>query len=195
MAFEQGGSTEGSTDFSSDIAILTSANDGVDWDLTPQVLFSSPKNEMEPSLATYNSKLYLSFLQAQDENTAHGNAIEAEENAVLISSFTNAGGDSVTFTSYLTGTNDEYNVQFFLSGDTIIHRMNTGVLSPADDKVIATDVTGLEFNYYDSATNLLGNPNGTLSSISLVEIEITMTLSSGETVMTESMETMVRVRR
>lgn len=111
------------------------------------------------------------------------------------SSFTNAGGDSVTFTSYLTGTNDEYNVQFFLSGDTIIHRMNIGVLSPADDKVIATDVTGLEFNYYDAATNLLDNPNATLSSISLVEIEITMTLSSGETVMTESMETMVRVRR
>jgi len=110
-------------------------------------------------------------------------------------SFTNAGSTDVTFTSYLTGTNDLYNVQFFLEDDNIIHRMNTGVLSSVDDKVVATNVTGLELKYYDSATNLLDTPNSALSSISLVEIKITMTLSSGDTVMTESMETMVRVRR
>jgi type II secretory pathway pseudopilin PulG len=110
-------------------------------------------------------------------------------------SFSNAQSDNVVFTSYLTGTNDLYNVQFFLEGDTIVHRMNTGVLTEADNIVVASNVTGLELYYYDSATNLLADPNSTLSSISLVEIKITMTLTSGGNVMTESMETMVRIRR
>lgn len=111
------------------------------------------------------------------------------------SAFTNAQSDNVTFTSYLTGTNDLYNVQFFLDGNgNIIHRASTGELGEGDDKVLASNVTGLQINYY-AGSALLDDPGGALDSISLVEIELTMTLSKSNKVMTDSMVTMVRVRR
>jgi len=111
------------------------------------------------------------------------------------STFTNAQSSNVEFTSYLMGTNDLYNVQFFLEGGNLIHRANTGELGEEDNKVLASNVTGFELNYFDSTSTVLGDPNGALEDICLVTIELTMTLSSGEDVMTDTMVTMVRVRR
>jgi len=116
-------------------------------------------------------------------------------------SFTAAQESNVTFTSYLKGTNDLYNVQFFLEDGDLIHRASIAVLSESDDKVLASNVTGLQLKYYDSAGNLLAyedpsNPddNDMLSNISLVEIILTMTLSSSQAELTRSVDTMVRIR-
>lgn len=112
------------------------------------------------------------------------------------SSFTNAQSDNVTFTSYLRGTNDLYNVQFFLDGNgNLIHRASTGGLGEGDDKVLASNVTGLQLAYYDSTSTALGDPNSALGDICLVTITLTMTMSSSKSEMTDSVVTMVRVRR
>ncbi len=97
MAFEQGGSADGSEGFSSDIAVITSMDNGRTW-TAPEVLFESQKDEKDPSLAVYDGKLYLSFVQTQEVETSHqGNAWEAEDNAVLISSFKSATGWSAPY--------------------------------------------------------------------------------------------------
>ncbi|MBN1540066.1 MAG: hypothetical protein JW939_07970, partial [Candidatus Thermoplasmatota archaeon] len=86
LVFEQGGSADGSVGFSSDIAIVSSADDGDTWS-EPTVLFRSDLDEMVPSLAVFNGRLFVSFIQTQGEEVTHqGNAWEAEDDAILISS-------------------------------------------------------------------------------------------------------------
>ncbi|MBN2027775.1 MAG: prepilin-type N-terminal cleavage/methylation domain-containing protein [Actinobacteria bacterium] len=110
-------------------------------------------------------------------------------------SFTDAQSESVVFTSYITGDANLYNVQFLRQGEEIIQRINIGALSEADNKVIASNVTGLQFSYYDSTGSLLDSPSSALNSIALIKIVVTMTLTSSDNVMTDSMETMVRIRK
>ena len=109
-------------------------------------------------------------------------------------SFQDAQGDSVTFRSYLTGTEEEYNVQFLLDGNDVIHRVNTNPLSESDNKILASDVTGLQLTYYDDAGSVLGSPNDALSSIAMIHINITMHKTDKEVERTDSIDTMVRVR-
>jgi len=109
-------------------------------------------------------------------------------------SFKDAQSDSVMFTSYITGTTDLYNVQFLRQDEEIIHRINIGDLSETDNKVIASNVTGLQLSYYDSAGSLLGSPSTSLNSIAMIKIVLTMTMSSNDNVLTDSVETMVRIR-
>ncbi|MBN1391060.1 MAG: hypothetical protein JXA22_10515, partial [Candidatus Thermoplasmatota archaeon] len=86
LAIEQGGSAGESVGFSSDIAILNSPDNGDTWS-EPLVLFQSDLNEMMPSLAVFGGRLFVSFLQTQGEEVTHqGNAWEAEDDAILISS-------------------------------------------------------------------------------------------------------------
>jgi len=86
LAFEQGGSADDSVAFSSDIALMKSADDGDTW-TQPSVLFESELDEMMPSLAVFGGRLYVSFSQTQGEEVSHqGNAWNAEDDAVLISS-------------------------------------------------------------------------------------------------------------
>ncbi len=91
LAIEQGGSGEGSNSFSSDIAFLSSTDDGATWS-APSILFDSMRDESKPSMAAFGNRLYLSFVQAQDEEySQQGNAWEAEDDAVMISSMGTTG--------------------------------------------------------------------------------------------------------
>lgn len=109
-------------------------------------------------------------------------------------SFTDAQSDSVTFTSYLTGTDQLYNVQFLRVGNDIIQRVNTVPLSEADNIVLASDVIDFQLLYYDSARNVLGSPNDALSSIARIQILITMQKIDKDIDRIDTIETMVTVR-
>ncbi|NPV59562.1 MAG: prepilin-type N-terminal cleavage/methylation domain-containing protein [Actinobacteria bacterium] len=106
-------------------------------------------------------------------------------------SFTTAEAGNVVFTAYLTGTTQLYNVQFFLQGSDLIHRVSTGIPGPSDNRVLASDVTRLKFTYYDSAGSVLSAPVASLSSIAKVEIELTMNKSGIE----DSITTIARIRK
>lgn len=106
-------------------------------------------------------------------------------------SFTTAEASNVVFSSYLTGTSQLYNVQFFLQGTDLIHRVSTGVPGASDDRVLASDVTGLEFTYYDSAGSVLSVPVSNLSSIAKVEMELTMNKNGIE----DTINTIARIRK
>ncbi|RJP30350.1 MAG: hypothetical protein C4536_09950 [Actinobacteria bacterium] len=110
-------------------------------------------------------------------------------------SFADAQASSVTFTSYLTGTNDLYNVQFLLQDGNLIHRSSLSTPSEADNKVLATNVTGLQFTYYDSTGTELTDPGSSLAFITLVELELTISMEAAGNVVTDSVTTMARTRR
>lgn len=105
--------------------------------------------------------------------------------------FTSANANSVSFTAYLTGTSQLYNVQFFLSGSNLIHRAGTGALGPSDDRVLASGVIRLAFTYYDSAGSVLSAPVSDLASIAKVEVELRMERSG----VVDSVTVIARIRK
>jgi prepilin-type N-terminal cleavage/methylation domain-containing protein len=119
--------------------------------------------------------------------------------------FTTANVSDVVFTSYVTGTNDLYDVEFFLENGQLIYRakkVSDGPLGSGDDKVLASGISGLKIIYYDSAGTQLNDainnptvPAGSLGSIIGLEIELTMIESYGETSLSDTSTTAVRVKR
>lgn len=113
-------------------------------------------------------------------------------------SFTDAQSDSVSFTAYFpntAGTDQLYNVQILREGSDLVHRMSTGTPSSGDSRVLASDVTGLTFTYYDSVDNELVAPVSQLEAIRKVKIELTMTKGSGDTMLSSTVTTVARVRK
>ncbi|WP_287155205.1 prepilin-type N-terminal cleavage/methylation domain-containing protein [Candidatus Solincola tengchongensis] len=106
--------------------------------------------------------------------------------------FHNAGANDMTFTGYVLGSATQQTVRFFLSGDALY--MNCPALF-SGDKLVVAGVSGLIFRYYSAAGTLLTNPNQSLASIALVEIELTISRTSGKVKQEETAKTQVRVRR
>ncbi len=126
---------------------------------------------------------------AEDLRTAMDTMVDQLRTA---RTFVNAGSDDLTFTGYVLGNATQQTVRFFLSGNSLY--MNCPALFNGD-KLIIDGVTGIAFRYYSSAGTLLTNPNQSLGSISLVEIELTVSRTSGKVRQEETAQTQVRVRK
>lgn len=116
--------------------------------------------------------------------------------------FTDAGNSSVTFTSYVLGTDQLYYVRFRLvpaeeDGFYEVMYYQETLPPPSEDPtetMVAQDVTGLTFTYYDSTGTLLPSPNDSLEAITMVEIELNMYMSGENIGLEESATTTVRMR-
>lgn len=128
--------------------------------------------------------------------------------------FTQGDVDTVTFTSYVTGTDQLYYVRFRLVAtdvDGIYKVMYYQETTPPpaenpDEIMLAQDVTGLTFTYYDSAGSQLNDPldeepliplnvpSEALNAITMVEIMLDMHKSGENIGLDESATTTVRMR-
>lgn len=114
--------------------------------------------------------------------------------------FVMAQDTDVVFQAYITGTDDLYNVEFFLQDGNLVYRSRRvvdGNLTSADDKVITGDVLALDFDYYEVAgTTPLGAPvpTGSLAAITRVEIKMTVAREFEGHELQETIITTVRIR-
>ena len=117
--------------------------------------------------------------------------------------FTDAGTSSVTFTSYVLGTDQLYYVRFRMAPtdeDGIYKIMYYQEILPPPaenptETMIAQDVTGLTLTYYDSTGTALTSPNDSLEAITMVEIVLGMHKSGENIGLDESATTTVRMRK
>ena len=107
-------------------------------------------------------------------------------------SFTAAAESDVTFRGYVLGSESLQTVRFYLSNGNLY--MSCPELF-SGDKLISDGVTRLSLQYYDSTGSLLNNPDQSLDSIALVEIEMAISRSSGKVTQEESAVTQVRIRK
>jgi len=92
LAFDQGGSADGSIGFSNDIAITLSDDFGETWEDPIIPGFNSFENEMGPSLHYNNGKMHISFVRNLDsEAGSQGNAQDIESTALYTSHMSNDG--------------------------------------------------------------------------------------------------------
>ncbi|OFW55637.1 MAG: hypothetical protein A2Y75_05480 [Candidatus Solincola sediminis] len=95
-------------------------------------------------------------------------------------SFSSAANTDVEFASYAKGTDELYTVHFWLAGADLYYTLKNSVGTAIINEVLATEISGLLFEYYDSAkTTPLGHPDEHLGEISMIKIQLTMTLDYG----------------
>jgi prepilin-type N-terminal cleavage/methylation domain-containing protein len=113
-------------------------------------------------------------------------------------SFSVANNTDMVFQSYITGDNNLYNAEFFLQNGDLIYRsklVSGGSLGAGDDRILASGVTALNFDYYDVAgTTPLTIPINNLNSITRVEIKLTLTRGFQGTTESDSVTTTVRIK-
>ncbi len=112
--------------------------------------------------------------------------------------FDKAEDTDLVFQSYITGTDTLYNVEFLLQDGDLIYRskrVSEGVLGSGDDKILVSGVTSLDFDYYDIAGTIpLTTPVSSLSSITRVEIKLSISRRAQGRTIQDAITTTVRVR-
>lgn len=101
----------------------------------------------------------------------------------------------LSFQGYVLGTEDLQTVRYFLEGENL--KMTCSALFEGD-KVIASGVKSLTFNYYDNTDSQLTNPDGSQDirdTIYQVEIVLTLARSGGGVTVEKTATTRVRIKK
>lgn len=119
--------------------------------------------------------------------------------------FTAANASEVTFQGYVTGGGTMETVRFYLSG-TDFYCSSAALYG--SDQILTTDVTSVYFTYYDGAGSKLNDPDnsdpevdpadvpsGSLASVTMVEIALTIDYDIGDIGIGDTAVTTVRIRK